>query len=235
MRAALISYRSGHALGRRLAARLRDPRRAHGRQRQPHPLRAHRPAVQRRRGARATRSPLRESTLTHFDRLAGWSCAAFNDLLTAALHGDLARRDPGDRPHLRRGGQARQRDPARHAVGRGRGDRELVVRARHAADGALDGAARRRSRARGDGRGQHGQRRHRRGRRDRRPGRRRVRRSRASPTAGSTRSPCATASPPWPTGSPDSPRRAEVPTRRQRSRGLRSVRSLCSLRSCFWA
>jgi ADP-ribosyl-[dinitrogen reductase] hydrolase len=33
---------------------------------------------------------LRESTLTHFDRLAGWSCAAFNDLLTAALHGDLA-------------------------------------------------------------------------------------------------------------------------------------------------
>jgi ADP-ribosyl-[dinitrogen reductase] hydrolase len=31
----------------------------------------------------------RESTLTHFDRLAGWSCAAFNDLVTAALHGDL--------------------------------------------------------------------------------------------------------------------------------------------------
>jgi ADP-ribosyl-[dinitrogen reductase] hydrolase len=33
---------------------------------------------------------LRESTLTHFDRLAGWSCAAFNDLITAALHGELA-------------------------------------------------------------------------------------------------------------------------------------------------
>jgi ADP-ribosyl-[dinitrogen reductase] hydrolase len=32
----------------------------------------------------------RESTLTHFDRLAGWSCAAFNDLVTVALHGDLA-------------------------------------------------------------------------------------------------------------------------------------------------
>jgi ADP-ribosyl-[dinitrogen reductase] hydrolase len=32
----------------------------------------------------------RESTLTHFDGLAGWSCAAFNDLITAALHGDLA-------------------------------------------------------------------------------------------------------------------------------------------------
>jgi ADP-ribosyl-[dinitrogen reductase] hydrolase len=31
----------------------------------------------------------RESTLTHFDRLAGMSCAAFNDLLTAALFGDL--------------------------------------------------------------------------------------------------------------------------------------------------
>ncbi len=32
---------------------------------------------------------LRESTLTHFDRLAGWSCAAFNDLVSAALHGEL--------------------------------------------------------------------------------------------------------------------------------------------------
>jgi len=31
----------------------------------------------------------RESMLTHFDRLAGWSCAAFNDLLIAAMHGDL--------------------------------------------------------------------------------------------------------------------------------------------------
>ncbi|HEX5641323.1 MAG TPA: ADP-ribosylglycohydrolase family protein [Thermoleophilia bacterium] len=33
---------------------------------------------------------LRESTLTHFDRLAGWSCAAFNDLISAALNGELA-------------------------------------------------------------------------------------------------------------------------------------------------
>jgi ADP-ribosyl-[dinitrogen reductase] hydrolase len=32
----------------------------------------------------------RESTLTHFDRLAGWACAAFNDLLAAAVAGDLA-------------------------------------------------------------------------------------------------------------------------------------------------
>jgi ADP-ribosyl-[dinitrogen reductase] hydrolase len=31
----------------------------------------------------------RESTLTHFDRLAGMSCAAFNDLVTAALSDDL--------------------------------------------------------------------------------------------------------------------------------------------------
>ena len=36
----------------------------------------------------------RESTLTHFDRLAGWSCAAFNDLISAALHGDLAEQVP---------------------------------------------------------------------------------------------------------------------------------------------
>jgi ADP-ribosyl-[dinitrogen reductase] hydrolase len=31
----------------------------------------------------------RESTLTHFDSLAGWSCAAYNDLISAALAGDL--------------------------------------------------------------------------------------------------------------------------------------------------
>jgi len=37
---------------------------------------------------------LRESTLTHFDRLAGWSCAAFNDLLTAALSGGLTEELP---------------------------------------------------------------------------------------------------------------------------------------------
>lgn len=32
---------------------------------------------------------LRESTLTHFDRLAGWACVAFVDLLAAAVNGDL--------------------------------------------------------------------------------------------------------------------------------------------------
>src|SRR5665647_3595812 len=36
----------------------------------------------------------RESTLTHFDLLAGWSCAAFNDLVTAAIHGDLREQVP---------------------------------------------------------------------------------------------------------------------------------------------
>jgi ADP-ribosyl-[dinitrogen reductase] hydrolase len=30
-----------------------------------------------------------ESTLTHFDRLAGWACVAYGDLLAAALHGRL--------------------------------------------------------------------------------------------------------------------------------------------------
>ena len=37
---------------------------------------------------------LRESTLTHFDRLAGWSCAAFNDLIAAALRGELRQELP---------------------------------------------------------------------------------------------------------------------------------------------
>ena len=31
----------------------------------------------------------RDSTLTHFDRLAGWACVAFNDLLDAAIAGEL--------------------------------------------------------------------------------------------------------------------------------------------------
>ncbi len=36
----------------------------------------------------------RESTLTHFDRLAGWACVAFNDLVAAALAGELRERLP---------------------------------------------------------------------------------------------------------------------------------------------
>jgi ADP-ribosyl-[dinitrogen reductase] hydrolase len=36
----------------------------------------------------------RESTLTHFERLAGWACVAFNDLIAAALAGELHERLP---------------------------------------------------------------------------------------------------------------------------------------------
>jgi len=39
--------------------------------------------------AERRRASLRDSDLTHFDHLAGWSCAAFNDLVAAALAGDL--------------------------------------------------------------------------------------------------------------------------------------------------
>lgn len=35
---------------------------------------------------------LRESLLTHWDRLAGWVCVAFTELLVAAMHGQLRRR-----------------------------------------------------------------------------------------------------------------------------------------------
>lgn len=35
---------------------------------------------------------LRESELTHFDQLAGWSCVGYNDLVAAALDGALRRR-----------------------------------------------------------------------------------------------------------------------------------------------
>lgn len=38
----------------------------------------------------------RESTLTHFDRLAGWACVAFSDLIVAALDGTLRE----DVPHV---------------------------------------------------------------------------------------------------------------------------------------
>ncbi len=35
------------------------------------------------------RVSLRESTLTHYDHLAGWSCVALNELLVAAMAGRL--------------------------------------------------------------------------------------------------------------------------------------------------
>jgi ADP-ribosyl-[dinitrogen reductase] hydrolase len=40
------------------------------------------------------RVSLRESMLTHFDRLAGWACAAYNDLIAAALAGEFPARVP---------------------------------------------------------------------------------------------------------------------------------------------
>jgi ADP-ribosyl-[dinitrogen reductase] hydrolase len=53
---------------------------------------------------------LRESTLTHFDHLAGWSCVALNELLAAAMAGRLRE---SHRRLTRRGGLARRCDTAR--------------------------------------------------------------------------------------------------------------------------
>ena len=53
-----------------------------------------RPALRARRAEARSAYSQRESTLTHFDRLAGWSCVAFNDLIAAALAGELRERLP---------------------------------------------------------------------------------------------------------------------------------------------
>jgi ADP-ribosyl-[dinitrogen reductase] hydrolase len=45
-------------------------------------------------GQKRRDTALRESTLTHFDRLAGWACVAFADLLAAACHGRLREQVP---------------------------------------------------------------------------------------------------------------------------------------------
>ncbi len=89
VRTALISYRAGthwDVASRRASEILGGPTASNG------SLIRCAPVGLLYSGDAATRHELslRESTLTHFDRLAGWSCAAFNDLLTAALHGDLA-------------------------------------------------------------------------------------------------------------------------------------------------
>jgi ADP-ribosyl-[dinitrogen reductase] hydrolase len=93
VRAALISYRAGthwDLASRRAFEILGGPRAGNG------SLIRSAPLGLRYSGDAATRHDVsnRESTLTHFDRLAGWSCAAFNDLLTAALDGDLATQVP---------------------------------------------------------------------------------------------------------------------------------------------
>ena len=93
VRAALISYRAGthwDLASRRAFEILGGPRAGNG------SLIRCAPVGLRYSGRRgdAPRGLRRDSTLTHFDRLAGWSCAAFNDLLAAALHGDLAEEVP---------------------------------------------------------------------------------------------------------------------------------------------
>jgi ADP-ribosyl-[dinitrogen reductase] hydrolase len=93
VRAALISYRSGthwDVASRRAFEILGGPTADNG------SLIRCTPVGLLYRGEAHTRHELslRESILTHFDRLAGWSCAAFNDLITAALDGDLAAEVP---------------------------------------------------------------------------------------------------------------------------------------------
>ena len=93
VRAALISYRAGthwDLASRRAFEILGGPRAGNG------SLIRCAPVGLVYCGDAVTRhdTSLRESTLTHFDRLAGWACAAFNDLISAARHGDLAEQVP---------------------------------------------------------------------------------------------------------------------------------------------
>ena len=93
VRAALISYRSGthwDVASRRAFEILGGPTAGNG------SLIRCAPVGLLYSGDAPTRHEMshRESTLTHFDRLAGWSCAAFNDLLMAALAGELAEEVP---------------------------------------------------------------------------------------------------------------------------------------------
>ncbi|NLE21371.1 MAG: ADP-ribosylglycohydrolase family protein [Actinobacteria bacterium] len=89
VRAALISYRSGthwDVASRRAYEILGGPTAGNGSliRCAPVSLLYYADAEKRREVSH------RESMLTHFDRLAGWSCAAFNDLLTRAFDGGLA-------------------------------------------------------------------------------------------------------------------------------------------------
>jgi len=93
VRAALISYRSGthwDVASRRAFEILGGPTAGNG------SLIRCAPVGLLYSGDAALRHEMshRESTLTHFDRLAGWSCAAFNDLVTAALNGELSAEVP---------------------------------------------------------------------------------------------------------------------------------------------
>lgn len=93
VRAALISYCAGTQLdlaSRRAFEILGGPRAGNG------SLIRCAPLGLRYSGDAQARHEIsrRESSLTHFDRLAAWSCSAFNDLLAAAVHGDLAEEVP---------------------------------------------------------------------------------------------------------------------------------------------
>jgi ADP-ribosyl-[dinitrogen reductase] hydrolase len=93
VRAALISYRSGthwDVASRRAFEILGGPTAGNGSLIRCAPI----GLLYSGDAAQRHEMSLRESTLTHFDRLAGWSCAAFNDLLTAALAGELAQEVP---------------------------------------------------------------------------------------------------------------------------------------------
>ncbi|MFA4965266.1 MAG: ADP-ribosylglycohydrolase family protein [Thermoleophilia bacterium] len=88
VRAALLSYRAGthwDVASRRAFEILGGPTAGNGSLIRSAPLGLlyHRDAELRRELSH------RESMLTHFDRLAGWACAAFTDLLAAALRGDV--------------------------------------------------------------------------------------------------------------------------------------------------
>jgi ADP-ribosyl-[dinitrogen reductase] hydrolase len=93
VRAVLLSYRSGthwDVASRRGFEILGSPRAGNGSLMRCSPvaLRYWRDAAMRRQVSQ------RESTLTHFDHLAGWACVAFNDLLAAALIGELTEQLP---------------------------------------------------------------------------------------------------------------------------------------------
>jgi ADP-ribosyl-[dinitrogen reductase] hydrolase len=93
VRAVLLSYRSGthwDVASRRGFEILGSPRAGNGSIMRCSPL-----ALRYWQDPAARRQlSQRESTLTHFDRLAGWACVAFNDLLAAALVGELREQLP---------------------------------------------------------------------------------------------------------------------------------------------
>jgi ADP-ribosyl-[dinitrogen reductase] hydrolase len=98
VRTVLLSYRAGthwDLASRRAFEILGSPSAANGSIMRTAPLALRYVADQEQRRAASTR----ESMLTHFDRLAGASCAAFNDLLAAAIGGSLTEQLPAIAAH----------------------------------------------------------------------------------------------------------------------------------------